>query len=433
MVRPRVLIHYAQTLDGRIATRSGSSQWISGPSALRFAHELRAAHDAVLVGVGTMLVDNPRLTVRHAEGPDPLKVVLDSRLRTPDSAAVLRDTPRRSVFLTTPAAAAMDRRRIESQGATVLLARPDADGQVDLEDGLAKLHGMGVRSVMVEGGARVITSLLRDRLADRLVICLAPIVLGRGVEAVGDLGIAQLAEALGLRGLHVRRLGDDLILSGDLADERPAADRGKGRAAPRPTLAASASLPTCHGPFELRAYEVAGLEYPAVVRGDLRGEPPALVRMHSECLTGEAFGSMRCDCGEQLDTGLAMIAREGRGCLLYLRQEGRGIGLVNKIRAYHLQDGGLDTVQANLALGLPADGRDYAAAAAVLRELGATRVRLITNNPAKLAGLQSHGIDVTERVALQPTLNPSNAPYLRTKVTKMGHLLTLSDVMELRG
>jgi GTP cyclohydrolase II len=121
--------------------------------------------------------------------------------------------------------------------------------------------------------------------------------------------------------------------------------------------------------------------------------------------------------------GLAMIAAEGRGCLLYLRQEGRGIGLINKIRAYHLQDSGLDTVEANLALGLPADGRDYAAAAAVLHELGIERLRLISNNPAKLAGLQAQGIEIVERVPLQPTLNPTNAPYLRTKVLKMGHLL----------
>jgi GTP cyclohydrolase II len=420
--RPRVLVHYAQTLDGRIAAKNGSSQWISGPGSLRFAHELRAAHDAVLVGVGTVLQDNPRLTVRHASGPDPLKVVVDSRLRTASSATLLRETPDRTIFLSTAQADPRDVRRVERLGARVVTAAADAVGQVDLADGLRLLGELGVRSVMVEGGARIITSIMRGRLVDRLVICVAPIVLGDGVQAVGDLGIAGLGQALGMRGVHVRRLGDDLIVSGELLD-----GRGDGEAepsgVPRPFLAASAGLPTRHGTFELRAYEVDGVDHPVMLMGDPRVGPPPLVRLHSECLTGEAFGSLRCDCGEQLEAGLAMIAAEGRGCVLYLRQEGRGIGLVNKIRAYHLQDSGLDTVEANLALGLPADGRDYAAAAAVLRELGISRLRLISNNPAKLAGLASQGLEIVERVPLQPTLHAANIPYLRTKVVKMGHLL----------
>jgi GTP cyclohydrolase II len=419
-MRPRVLVHYAQTLDGRIATLSGSSQWISGPEALRFAHELRAAHDAVLVGVGTVLQDDPHLTVRHAQGPDPLKVVLDSRLRIPSSAVLLRESADQTIVLTTPAASSPDRERVERTGARVLVVLADAAGQVELQDGLRQLARLGIGSVMAEGGARVITTLLRNRLADRLVICMAPIVLGRGLEAVGDLGIAQLGQALGLKAMHIRRLGDDLILSGDLVSERENPDSPSDA----PFLAASAALPTEYGQFELRAYEVGGMEHPALVLGDVADEPAPLVRLHSECLTGEAFGSLRCDCGQQLDAGLAMIAAEGRGCLLYLRQEGRGIGLVNKIRAYHLQDGGMDTVEANLALGLPADGRDYRAAAAVLRELGINRARLITNNPAKLAGLESQGIEVVERIQLQPSLNPTNAPYLRTKAQKMGHLLS---------
>ena len=419
--RPRVLIHYAQTLDGRIATRSGSSRWISGDEALRFAHELRAAHDAVLVGVGTVLRDDPHLTVRYAQGPDPLKVVLDSRLRTPTSCALLRETPNRVIFLTT--SAATDAKRIERLGARVVVASTSAAGQVDLVDGLERLRGLGIRSIMAEGGARVVTSLLRERLADRLAICVAPIVLGRGVEAVGDLGIAQLGQALGLSQVHIRRLGQDFIISGDLtgqgADQAP-----DDEAVDRVTLlAASASLPTRHARFELRVYEVNDAQQPALTLGDLRGQPAPLVRLHSECLTGEAFGSLRCDCGEQLEAGLEMIAVEGRGCLIYLRQEGRGIGLVNKVRAYRLQDEGLDTVEANLALGLPADGRDYRAAAAVLKELGVNRVRLITNNPAKLAGLERHGVSVVERIPLQPTLTPTNSVYLRTKVSKMGHLI----------
>jgi GTP cyclohydrolase II len=420
--RPRVLIHYAQTLDGRIATRTGSSRWISGDESLRFAHELRAAHDAVLVGIETALADDPRLTVRHAEGPDPLKVVLDSRLRLPATAALLRETPERTLLLTTGAAEDGAVARATALGARVVVAASDEHGRVDLPDGLERLARIGVRSLLVEGGARVITALLRQQLVDRLAVCIAPIVLGSGVEAVGDLGIADLARAFGLRHLDIRRLGYDVIVSGEVAPDRDRPDLADPLV---PRLAASASLPTRYGPFELRVYEQAGAEYPVVMRGNLAAGSPPLVRLHSECLTGEVLGSLRCDCGEQLEQALALIAAEGRGALLYLRQEGRGIGLVNKIRAYGLQDRGLDTVQANLALGLPSDARTYDVAAAILRLIDVPSVRLITNNPAKVAGLEAHGVAVAERVPLRPTVNPVNADYLRTKVERMGHHILL--------
>jgi 3,4-dihydroxy 2-butanone 4-phosphate synthase/GTP cyclohydrolase II len=275
---------------------------------------------------------------------------------------------------------------------------------------------------MVEGGAQVITSLLRQHLVDRLAVCVAPIILGRGVEAVGDLGIAELTRALGLRALDVRRLGQDMIVSGEVVTERQDGTRADVGA---PRLAATARLPTRHGPFELRVYELDGAEIPILIRGSLEGEPPPLVRLHSECLTGEVFGSLRCDCGEQLDLGLELIAAEGRGALLYLRQEGRGIGLMNKIRAYGLQAMGMDTVQANVALGLPADARTYDVAAAVLRQVGVPAVRLITNNPTKVLGLEVNGVTVVERVPLQPTIHRDNAEYLRIKVERMGHQLSL--------
>jgi GTP cyclohydrolase II len=147
--------------------------------------------------------------------------------------------------------------------------------------------------------------------------------------------------------------------------------------------------------------------------------------VHSECLTGEVFGSLRCDCGEQLERALELIAAEGCGALLYLRQEGRGIGLANKVRAYHLQDDGMDTIQANLALGLPSDARTYDVAAAILRMVGAPSVRLITNNPTKILGLEAHGVAVAERIPLPSTVNPVNADYLRTKVERMGHRIPL--------
>lgn len=163
-------------------------------------------------------------------------------------------------------------------------------------------------------------------------------------------------------------------------------------------------------------------EHLALVRGSLEGQP-VLTRLHSECLTGDVFGSLRCDCGQQLDRALGMIAERGRGLVLYLRQEGRGIGLLNKIRAYHLQDGGQDTVEANHALGFADDERDYRVAAEMLTELGVGRIELITNNPRKIEGLQRHAIVVTRRVALRIGPNQENERYLETKRMKLGHLL----------
>lgn len=187
---------------------------------------------------------------------------------------------------------------------------------------------------------------------------------------------------------------------------------------------ASASLPTRHGELEIHVFRLGDdTEVVALTHGDIAGDEPVLVRLHSECLTGEALGSLRCDCGEQLEAGLEQIGKAERGVLLYLRHEGRGIGLFDKIRAYALQDRGLDTVDANVALGLPIDGRDYTAAAAVLRRLGVRRTRVMTNNPAKLQALAEHGIEVVERVPIEALPNPVNVTYLRTKARRMGHLL----------
>ena len=190
--------------------------------------------------------------------------------------------------------------------------------------------------------------------------------------------------------------------------------------------AAETRLPTKHGDFSLFAYTALadGMEHLALVRGNPCGdEAPALCRIHSECLTGDALGSRRCDCGEQYDEAMRLIAAEGAGVLIYLRQEGRGIGLVNKMRAYALQDGGLDTVDANTALGFPPDARSYDAAAAILRDLGIPKVRLLTNNPEKIAALTDFGIEVTERVPLVIEANPENRRYLETKKKRMNHQL----------
>jgi GTP cyclohydrolase II len=192
--------------------------------------------------------------------------------------------------------------------------------------------------------------------------------------------------------------------------------------APPGTLV-SCRLPTRFGEFDLHGLvdPQTGFEHAAMSLGRLDDGEPVLTRLHSECLTGDTLYSLKCDCGAQLEGGLAAIAGAGRGLLLYLRQEGRGIGLVNKIRAYALQQAGADTVEANRLLGLPDDARDYAIAAKMLGQLGVKRVRLLTNNPAKVAALQGLGVEVVERLPLHMPSNPHNQGYLQTKSRRMGH------------
>ncbi|MCM3735911.1 bifunctional 3,4-dihydroxy-2-butanone-4-phosphate synthase/GTP cyclohydrolase II [Bacillus cytotoxicus] len=187
------------------------------------------------------------------------------------------------------------------------------------------------------------------------------------------------------------------------------------------------TLPTDFGTFRAIGYSnsLDHQEHIALIKGDVSTGEPALVRVHSECLTGDVFGSCRCDCGPQLHAALAQIEREGKGVLLYMRQEGRGIGLLNKLRAYKLQEEGYDTVEANEKLGFAADLRDYGIGAQILKDLGLQHLRLLTNNPRKIAGLQGHDLEVVERVPLQMPAKEENKAYLQTKSTKLGHLLTL--------
>lgn len=192
---------------------------------------------------------------------------------------------------------------------------------------------------------------------------------------------------------------------------------------------AEANMPTKYGEFRIIGYQnkLNGEHHLALVKGNVADGKPVLVRVHSECLTGDAFGSMRCDCGDQYAAAMKKINEEGRGVLLYMRQEGRGIGLINKLKAYALQDRGMDTVEANLALGFPEDMRDYGIGAQILFDLGIRKIRLMTNNPKKLSGLSGYGLEIVERVPIQMNHNERNAYYLKTKKEKLGHMLKFKE------
>lgn len=217
--------------------------------------------------------------------------------------------------------------------------------------------------------------------------------------------------------------------SGRRARSRPAVARrslNSSKGPPRPAIERTleAQLPSRFGHFRIIGYRCSDTEddHLAIIKGDVLGQENVLVRVHSECLTGDALGSMRCDCGEQLRTALRRLEAEKRGAILYMRQEGRGIGLSNKVRAYHLQDHGIDTVTANIILGFEADARSYETAACIINDLGIRSVRLMTNNPAKLRELTKLGIRISERVPIIVDPNEVNEYYLRTKQEKLGHL-----------
>ena len=244
-------------------------------------------------------------------------------------------------------------------------------------------------------------------------------------------GLLEMGEREGIPVITIEQLIAHLddtapIASADAAGDGETAPHGARR---RVSLRAEAQVPTSHGTFRFLAYKdrITGTDHIAVVSGDLTEDAP-LVRVHSECLTGEAFGSLKCECGPQLDAALDAIATGG-GVVVYMRgHEGRGIGLINKLRAYSLQERGLDTVDANLALGLPADARDYAAAAGILGDLGVEKVRLLTNNTDKVNQLRALGLDIVEQVPLLVGVGPNNHQYLETKRDRMGHIIGADEL-----
>jgi len=238
-------------------------------------------------------------------------------------------------------------------------------------------------------------------------------------------GLLEMGEREGIPVITIEQL------IAHLDDQAPAAATSEHAPRRRVSLRAEAQVPTSHGSFRFLAYKdrITGTDHIAVVSGDLTEEAP-LVRVHSECLTGEAFGSLKCECGPQLDAALDRIEQDG-GVVVYMRgHEGRGIGLINKLRAYSLQERGLDTVDANLALGLPADARDYAAAAGILADLGVDKLRLLTNNTDKVIQLRSLGLDIVEQVPLLVGVGANNHQYLATKRDRMGHIIGAEELEE---
>ena len=218
---PFVTLKFAQSLDGRIATKTGRSQWLSSPEALRLAHTLRSTHDGVLVGIGTIFADDPRLTVRLVKGKNPRRIIMDSGLRIPLTAKVLNaEGMDKTIIVATEKANRGKAQALKNVGAEIVWAAQNHRGELDLKDLLKKLGRMGITSVLVEGGAKIITSLLREGLADKIVLIMAPKLIGEGIEAIGNLGIRDLHEALGISGMKTRRLGEDIVIEGYLQKGR---------------------------------------------------------------------------------------------------------------------------------------------------------------------------------------------------------------------
>ncbi|WP_308493189.1 GTP cyclohydrolase II [Microbacterium terrisoli] len=303
-----------------------------------------------------------------------------------------------------------------------VLADPDSTPTSVIRPG----HVLPLRAV--DGGVRERSGHTEAAVELMRLAGLAPVgAIGEVVNDDGSMmrlpGLIEMGEREGVPVITIERL------IAYLDEHEPRTEQVTHRR--RVSLRAEANVPTAHGRFRFLAYKdrITGTDHLAVVSGTLDGDAP-LVRVHSECLTGEAFGSLKCECGPQLQAALDAIDKDG-GVVIYMRgHEGRGIGLINKLRAYSLQERGLDTVDANLALGLPADARDYAAAAGILSDLGVQRVRLLTNNTDKVRQLREAGLDIVEQVPLLVGVGPNNHQYLQTKRDKMGHLIDTDDLEE---
>lgn len=359
----------------------------------------------------------------------PMPGTVAERLGLPRMVERNEDSLRTDYTITVDASSGVTTGISASDRATTLrrLANPNSSPESFIRPG----HVLPVRAVA--GGVRVRPG-HTEATVDLLSLAgLTPVgVIGEVVAADGEMmrlpGLLELGREAGLPVTTIEALIgylNDLDAAAAVAGTPLSGIvAGQDEAVGRVTFEVETTLPTSHGVFRTRAYHdtTTGADHVALISGDLSA-PGTLIRVHSECLTGETFGSEKCECGAQLDAALDAINAEG-GILIYLRgHEGRGIGLINKLRAYRLQEDGLDTLDANLALGLPADARDYGAAVAILEDLDINSVRLLTNNPDKVSQLEQHGINVSSRVPLIVGLNPINSAYLSAKGARMGHLI----------
>lgn len=455
---PAVTLTYAQSLDGSIAAAGNERVLISGQQSMAMTHRFRTMHDAILIGVGTLLADDPQLTARLVPGQSPLPVVLDSRLRSPVTSRLVAGAAERAaeraadgaglVIVTTENDSCVKKQERYQALASIpgvrLLAVPERDGYASLQHALNALRKQfGCDSLMVEGGRAVIASFLTNpQLVTSFVATLSPKFLG-GLGPSANLQNSRDA-LLSLHDMRSCTVGEDIVVYGAPAgDGKPSTRIKAGSQQPEPaepaehvehvehvSLRSSCRMwiEAIEDECEMKVYSTSkpGQEIVALIKGQVAGAEAVPVRVHSECFTGDVLGSKRCDCGPQLHSFLHTLHNETRGVLLYIRgDEGRGIGLVDKIRAYELQEKGLDTVDANLSLGLAADLRTFEGSRKVLEGLGVRSIRLYTNNPEKVEALQPLACEVCP---MNSTPNEHNMDYLLTKRNRMNHRTLLSEL-----
>ncbi len=408
---PFVTVKFAITLDDKFTWGDERRKQITGEQGQTYVHELRSKYDAILVGVNTVIKDDPKLTCRLVEGRNPVRVVLDSKLKMQVNASMFNEEGKTIVFCTNE----YDKEKAkELEKFCEIVVVNGADGRVDLNDALKTLGERGITSVLVEGGAETIASFVRNGLADKGMFFVAPFDIGEGRSIFDYLNKWELK----LKDIYSYKVGGDTLIEGYFEKSEDKIEK-----------IVDLGLPTVHGNFKLIAFRnlVNGNEEFALVKGDVIGKENVLVRVHSSCLTGEVFGSLKCDCDEQLQTAMCAIERTKEGVIVYLRQEGRGIGLLNKLKAYKLQEEGLDTVEANLELGFDNDERDYSVAANILKGLGVRSIVLLSNNKEKGKELEKYGIKVNEVLNLETMPTVHNIKYLEAKQKKMGHVMDVRE------